>query len=190
MIAYVTAGIALVAVVLSGLAYKREANRDDRTLQWDHERREREERAEQADLVAAWCARKVDVVQPDPHTMTMAEAAIFAQAWGAQVVNNSQLPVYKVEATFTFGDEPAHQSPIDVGVLPPGKVVFVDWPDSMRQDSTITGAEELVGVVLRFKDTAGRVWERDPEGVLHLLRRDRRVLIADHVGVADSTPGV
>lgn len=153
-----------VAVVLSGLAYKREANRDDRTLKWDMERRANEERAQQADLIAAWRhleqPKEVDDGNPNNIRRQLVDRGILRPAWGARVVNNSQLPAFDVTVTFllsTGSTKSAH-----LGLLPPGKT-FVPLGEAESTND--------VDVEVQFRDAGGRVWERNRHGELKFINR-------------------
>ena len=116
----------------------------------DREQRARADRAEQADLVAAWA-------DGDP---THSSAPV------ARIVNGSALPVYDVEVEFICGQ---HRGSELVGLVPPGERV-VAWPQTLRDpvERDLVGTERVppFRVGLKFRDTAGRTWCRDENGVL------------------------
>lgn len=154
--------IALAAAVLAVRAswevLKVERQREDRTVKAEDERRQREERAEQADLVAVWS------VPASARTV---------------IHNGSQLPIYRVVVTYVF---PSVGESREAGLLvavPPGTKeapvpalpdVMVDpysgEPVTIGMD--VTGARHEV----RFVDTGGRHWHRNIDGVLTLTGRD------------------
>lgn len=165
-----------VAVVLSGFAYRREANRDDRTLKWDEERRANQERAQQADLIAAWRHLEQpdeDDGNPSRIRRQLVERGLLRPGWGARLVNNSQLPAYDVTVRFLLPTRATKS--VHLSLLPPGST-FLPVEESQA-------AEEL-GVEIRFRDVGGRVWERDRYGELRFVNR---VLGASATVAAHST---
>lgn len=182
--AITTAGAALIAAValaLSALAYRRESSRDDRTLEWDRERRAREERAEQADHVAAWLQEVQFEGKPHkPYGSDVARPTIHRR-WGAQLVNGSRLPVYDVVLMFLVDEESRGRETFDV--LPPGER-FESWPGG-RKPAT-TGIAPRVGVRLWFRDAGGRTWLRDVDGVLSRVGASARASIGADVEIIAS----
>jgi hypothetical protein len=162
---WVNAGVTLLALGAAALAVRharREADAATEALKIEQERdrlREAEaaerrkdaERAEQADLVAAWLVRdpsRLTASLADPNPVT------------ANVENGSRLPVYDVELEF-FG--PPGFAKVNLGTLPHGKAVIDPPPEVRREDGTTT---DDLNLTLTFRDTAGRVWYRDEHGML------------------------
>ncbi len=116
----------------------------------------------QAELVAAWPA----VVHRDPAD------PYSPPAWGVQVRNASELPIYQVHVDVMPIEHGAGRSGVVVEVLPPG-----DWlvsgrkiylrPDNLAPHLGIWDMPERTFVVeLRFTDTYGQTWHRDKQGIL------------------------
>lgn len=128
---------AIAAVRRSGKLLQIEQDRDQARDKRDAELREAAERAEQADLVAAW---PEDVEDFGPLSV--------------RLTNGSSLPVYDVELEFVG---PSGVETEKAGLLPPGTQLH-DWPQGMHDGE---GTLADFRVALRFRDTAGRVWRRN-----------------------------
>jgi len=116
----------------------------------------------QAELVTAWPA----VVRSDPADPDS------TPAWGAQLRNASELPVYQAQVEFTPIERGAGRSGVIIEVLPPG-----DWlvsgrkvylrTDNLEPRTDVWDMPERTFVIeLRFTDTYGQMWHRDRQGVL------------------------
>jgi len=116
----------------------------------------------QAELVTAWPA----VVRSNPADPDS------RPAWGAQVRNASELPIYQAQIEFVPIERGTGRGSVIVEVLPPG-----DWlvsgrkiyirPDKPEPHPDIWDIQERTFVIeLRFTDTYGQVWHRDKQGVL------------------------
>ncbi len=123
----------------------------------------------QAELVAAWPA----VVHRDPADPDS------PPAWGVQVRNASELPIYQVHVDVMPIEHGAGRSGVVVEVLPPG-----DWlvsgrkiylrPDNLAPHLDIWDMPERTFVVeLRFTDTYGQTWHRDKQGILTRAQHER-----------------
>ncbi|GAA1451730.1 hypothetical protein GCM10009641_86610 [Mycobacterium cookii] len=132
---------AIVAVRRSGELLQIEQERDKARDKRDADLREAAERAEQADLVAAW---PYDVEDFGPLSVQL---------------TGSSLPVYDVELEFVG---PSGVETEELGLLPPGTQLH-DWPQWMHDGE---GTLADFRVALSFRDTAGRVWRRNEYGVL------------------------
>lgn len=178
-----TVVVAAVAVVLAWKASSRsnalqaelvrlENERENRAEQREAERRLESERAAQADLVAVW-----PELTPGP-TLAFPGSRPFTTepSWRVVVSNASALPVYDVEV-MAMGPEPDRiRGRAYVGIVTPAEPVGVEFPsfdpeervsttaDQQRVEHLETEADLSVGV--RFRDTAGRRWARNGDGVL------------------------
>lgn len=163
--AVVTAG-ALGAAVWAGRAtwkvFNLERAREDRAEDEARERRAADERAAQADLVAVW------------HTVLgsgLAEGPLPTD-WAARVINDSPLPVYEVSVEF-YGPDGTERDVQRTFIVPPGGQDFY-WQQDLRKVADhdtnghpiYTESPQDFRVALRFRDTAGRQWYRDANGVL------------------------
>jgi hypothetical protein len=105
------------------------------------------ERAVQADGIAAW-------MTPSGET---------------HVRNSSDLPVYDVAVAWVDG---ADQRGIELGTWPPDHEQTVQFPFTAGVRNGLTGEighyedPRRYRVLVRFRDTAGRTWQRDQFGVL------------------------
>jgi hypothetical protein len=167
---WITAVATIAALIAAGLAVraswavlKLETRREDRAEKADAERRAAAERAEQADYVAAWMHWN-DGVPLFPDTTIF--GPMMGQGWGALVTNASSLPIYTVALVF-YGRDGEERDRVEKDFVPPGES-HVPWNKELRQGD---GEDRELGTDIRveifFRDTAGRTWRRDMNGVLH-----------------------
>ena len=163
---WIVALTTLGVLIAAGVLLRGEVGRDHRVLAADAERRDKEAAAEeerrereasshQADHVAAWCG------QADNQTR---DHKLF---FG----NGSALPVYDVVVTWVLPDGATlPQEPY--ALMGPGRTVDAipsDVLEARTERFPDLNSWEFAGklkVGIRFRDTAGRVWERDAKGVL------------------------
>lgn len=128
----------------------------------ESKRGEAEERAAQADLVAAW------------HDTWRVGRSATLRSRGAVLLNQSPLPVYELTVAF-LGPDNIKRASVTLPVVPPGEQK-VSWPYELR---TPAGQDEHrvplyveslseFSVAIDFRDTAGRLWYRDRDGRLTL----------------------
>jgi hypothetical protein len=136
-----------------------ETDRENRAERIDGERRDAVERAEQADLVAAWNDRGTFVV-----------------------LNGSKLPIWEVELVARHPDS-ADIAETNLPLVPPNgetRHPFVPgedpWGDPIPVDDILDDIDALrMQVEIRFRDAAGRIWRRDRHGALSLVGRSATV---------------
>jgi hypothetical protein len=159
ILALVTLALFIAAVVAARWAKR--ATMASRRLYAIERRRDRvaavdrEERA--AALVRAQAAKVSAWFQSRPMYDDPADGAVGWQA-GAQMLNLSELPIYKAVLSFV---------PIKGGV---GQVIEIDEPVAPMTEPTWVPLGILTGdefqVRLAFTDSAGQRWERRPDGLL------------------------
>lgn len=137
-----------------------------------HERALREandlahERAVQADRVAVW-------MLPNGRTM---------------LSNSSDMPVFDVAVAWVNGDD---RRGVEVGSWAPGQQDKVAFPYEAGVQDRLSGAGEHwekprdYQVMVRFRDAAGRIWERDQFGVLGPPTRMTHALPLTTPGVSE-----
>ncbi|WP_243061175.1 hypothetical protein [Nocardioides sp. SR21] len=149
-----------------------EQQRESRTQQELARRAEADERAEQADHIAAWLGKSK-----------------FADYVRVIVSNGGGLPIYNVEMTLVRPSDwvgvlrerrgmltPEGRSAVDVRLNDLGSAELLvpraEWDDDWRVKYR---------VAIEFDDSAGRRWIRDPNGRLHPLSRSDSFLAGDEV---------
>lgn len=156
--------LALAAAFWAGLTslrvFRLEQKREDRADEAEMERRHATARAEQADSVAAW------YVASDKND--------------GRLQNTSPLPVYDVRVIVSFHDGRRHVEHIPV--LAPGKR-WLGMPDDVMHPDDVEDADYLK-MAITFRDTRGRLWHRDEQGVLH--GPDSDVVVPDATGPWDT----
>jgi hypothetical protein len=100
------------------------------------------------------------------------------EVWGAMIRNASDLPVFGVQVSFYWIDEPTPGlgwTPIRQGsstqilrVLPPQRERHVRIPEEVRSQMDQC-SDDVYAVSIWFTDTAGNKWERDARGALNPL---------------------
>lgn len=155
-VAGLIASAALYAAWRAGSTAQRllkvEEGREDRAERTDLERRATEERAAQADLVAAWIDRRA--VGPKD---------ALRWAWGLVVRNGSPLPIWDVTAE-TYAPDGELRGVDQMSLVPPDEV-FRKWNTDLRNQHEDEDPPAFV-VAISFRDAAGRTWKRSKEGVL------------------------
>lgn len=192
---WATVGVASVALIAAFVAARAawsqnkstlellavERQREDRAEQAESRRVDAESRAHQADLVAAWTAYHAHVISRDG-------SRAIRDCHAAEVHNNSLLPIYDLTATFVgpdgrmFGADESET----LKVLPPGEET-IPGPDALREVTTFNSETNLAAgtyyflkdfdegglrVAIEFRDTAGRRWNRDHNGLLREISND------------------
>lgn len=150
---------AAVAGIAAWLLYLREAERDEQARK-DRVARDNDARQDQARQVCAWFGG---------NDLGPEDTRFFRNAWGVNVLNMSNLPIYSLTVDFYVieeeSGEPAEQVPgakLALTVVPPGgrflNLIGVDLP------KTEAGSTFLVAIT--FRDTANRWWRREVDGGL------------------------
>ncbi len=125
----------------------------------------------QAEKIAAWPS----VVRSDPAVPDS------SPAWGAEIHNGSELPVYQVHVEFVPIERGRGMNVIVIELIPPG-----DWlvsgrkvypkPEGGRAPLSQQDAWRLPDrtyvIELRFTDVDGRTWRRSKDGVLAAVSAD------------------
>lgn len=160
--------LAVVASLVGFRVYRIESGRDQRA---EGERRERAEddRRGQAQLVSAWYGRSL---RPSTGSTSRSSVVIVnEEVWAVQLLNASNLPVYDVQVSLIKPDDspappplvtkwipvvPPYQGPQSVGL---GMALREPRDDGDRPPFDIH-------VRLEFRDSAGRRWLRDWDGLL------------------------
>jgi hypothetical protein len=163
---WITAVVALAALIaawragnIAGKLLRVETDREDRAERLDGERRAAAERAEQADLVAAWNDRGNFVI-----------------------LNGSRLPIWEVELVARHPDR-AETVEAHLALVPPNgqrRRPFVNdenvWGGPIPVEDILDEMDALrMQVEIRFRDATGRIWTRDPHGSLRLVGRSATV---------------
>jgi hypothetical protein len=157
----VTAIATVAALILATLAVRGTWAQLRLARESEQRRQEAEERATQADLVAAW----------HDNLPTRDELMIPRSTPGAIVQNRSPLPVYEAKIEFYADAQP--RAAVTKAVLPPREHP-IPWPFELRQETgtdafgnaIYTESPSEFAVALEFRDTAGQGWRRDRHGRL------------------------
>lgn len=176
---WVTAAVSLAALTAAWRAghiatklLRVETGREDRAERLDGERRDAVERAEQADLVAAWNDRGTFVI-----------------------LNGSKLPIWEVELVARH-PESAVTAETNLSLVPPNgetRHPFVPgedpWGAPIPVGDILDDIDAMqMQVEIRFRDAAGRIWSRDRHGALSLVGRSATVQATVAKGSAVTPP--
>ncbi|MCX5066684.1 hypothetical protein OOJ91_12420 [Micromonospora lupini] len=180
-----TLAFALVAAIVGFRVYKIESGRDRRA---EDERRERalDERQGQASLVSVWFDKETTNATP-----RLGRVQWPMTTWGAHILNASTLPIYDVLIFFRFFGLLDTWTGGQVPVVPPHKRDVQEvLPQEMwdlirlRYPHGIDGLN-VVRVAMEFRDSAGRRWHRDWDGVLSELPNYQLPVRSPRSGGAD-----
>lgn len=162
-ISAVSSAVALAAAITAAVVARRlfllESRRDQAT---SDERRAREDEARQgqASQVSAWWAWDEEFA-----TFGNQRDAI---GWRFYIRNTSDLPVYQVSVTLlrpNTQSDYAEEGSGTIAVIPPGETAAsqpgLPWLEELDEDEHAT-----LLPAIKFRDAAGRWWQRDATGVL------------------------
>ena len=146
---------AIVAALVAWRAFRLERVRESRALEELTHRLDEERRA-QASLVSAWLTQPTEGNIPD-------------DVASVSLRNASLLPVYDVVTVIQTADSQIiSRAAAEWGVLPPMELAAGRFIRLTTNKSAVSGE---IGVSIKFRDSTGRIWERDLVGRLLLLSR-------------------
>ena len=146
---------AIVAAVVAWRAFRLQRVQESRALEELTHRLDEERRA-QASLVSAWLTQRAEGNIPD-------DVACVS------VRNASLLPVYDVVAVIQTADtQIVSRAVAEWEVLPPMDLAAERFVRLTTNKSALSGE---ISVSIKFRDSFGRIWERNLIGRLLLLSR-------------------